>query len=379
MRAPRTDRHRAAPLAWAAGVTLLVVALAAFGGVVLPRLVEQLRDDVPAGGADGDRLVSGYPGIIQDQGNTVTLPDGRTLWIFADTAQEGRRPTFFVTSSAAVSDPGSVFLRYLTGPGGVPREFLPRTAAERRQHVPGRRYVGVWPTGATTLPDGRVVVAYAKYLVGIKPRQSFTFQGGGLYEWRPPADGDVLGAGPARRIADDIWTASDGPVASPVAAGRWVYFSQCEGRRCWSARAPGTSLADRATYVWWTGTGWSPDRADRVPMTYGDDYPGRNPPTAYLPDAGVYATVDTSGGIQSSTGLIWVAPRPWGPWSRAARFPLPGCTSEHGCYTLNVHPGLSSAGTVRVSYATADDGPHVHVLDVPVSIAPGATRVTVGR
>ena len=119
------------------------------------------------------------------------------------------------------------------------------------------------------------------------------------------------------------------------------------------------------------------ERADRVPMTYGSDRPGRNPPTAYLPDAGVYATVDTSGGIQSSTGLLWVAPRPWGPWSRPARFPLPGCTSEDGCYTLNAHPGLSAAGSLRVSYATAHDGPHVHVLDVPVSIAPGAVSVTV--
>jgi hypothetical protein len=376
MRAPRRSRRRTAPLAWAAGVTLLVVALAAFGAFALPWLVDRARDDVPAGAATGQRLVSSFAGIVQDQGNTVTLPDGRTLWIFADTAQEEGRPRFFVTSSAAVSDPGSLHLRYLTGAGGPPIEFLPRSAAERRQNVPERRYVAIWPTGATTLPDGRVLVAYTKYLVGIQPRQSFTFQGAGLYEWRPPADGDVLGAGPARRLAD-LWTPADGAIASPVAAGRWVYFSICEQSDCYSLRAPATALADRGAYVWWTGTGWSHERADRRPMTYGSDYPGRNPPTAYLPDAGVYATVDTSGGIQSSTGLVWVAPRPWGPWSKVARFSLPGCTTEDGCYTLNVHPGESTRSTLRVSYATAHDGPHVRVVDVGVSIAPGATAVEV--
>ena len=364
-------------MAWAAGVTLLVVALAAFGGVLLPWLVERVsRDDVPEGTADGQRLVSRFTGLVQDQGNTVTLPDGRTLWIFADTVQEKGDPAFVLTSSAAVADPGSVFLRYVTDARGVPVEFLPRTRAERAQTRNGKRYVAVWPTGATTLPDGRVVVAYTKYLVDVQP-QSFTFQAAGLYEYRPPADGDLAGAGPARRLADDVWTASDGAVASPVSAGRWVYFTQCEDSRCYSLRAPAGALADRDSYVWWTGRGWSRARADRAPMTYGSDRPGRNLPTAYLPEAGVYATVDTSGGIQSSTGLIWVAPRPWGPWSKVAKFPLPGCTSEDGCYTLNVHPGESTGRTVRVSYATAHDGPHVHVVDVPVSIAPGATSVTV--
>jgi hypothetical protein len=378
MRPPRPARRRTGPLLLAVGITVVVVALAAVAAVLLPWLVERsTRGDLPDGAANGQRLVSRYPAIVQDQGNTVTLPDGRTLWIFADTAQEERGATFFVTSSAAVSEPGSVFLRYTTNQAGIPIEFLPRTADERAQTVRGKRYLAVWPTGATELADGRVVIAYTKYLVGISP-QRFTFQAAGLYEFTPPADGDLAGAGPARRLADDIWTAPDGAIASPVAAGRYVYFTQCEpDYRCFSLRAPATDLADRGRYNWWTGSGWSHDRADRTPMTYGSDHPGRNPPTAYLTDAGVYATVDTSGGIQASTGLLWVAPRPWGPWSAAARFKLPGCTSEDGCYTLNVHAGASSRTTVRVSYATAHDGPHVHVLDVPVSIAPGATSVTV--
>jgi hypothetical protein len=371
----RTAPRTATAVAWAVLGTLLVAGLAAFGLLLLPRLVHG-GYEVPDGAAAGQRLVSRYPAVVQDQGNTVTLPDGRTLWIFADTAQDKAEPHFFVTSSAAVSDPDSLYVRFTTGSRGVPVEFLPRTAAERARTVNGKRYVAVWPTGATTLADGRVVVAYTKYVVGMRPT-SFTFQAAGLYEWRPPRDGDVAGAGPARRIADDIWRPADGAIASPVAVGRYVYFTQCESGRCYSTRAPTDQLADRGAYRWWTGVGWSPSRGDRQPMTYGSDRPGRNPPTAYLPASRVFATVDTSGGIQSSTGLIWVAPRPWGPWSKAARFPLPGCTSADGCYTLNLHPGESTARSVRVSYATAHTGPYVHVLDVPVAVAPGADGVTV--
>jgi len=371
----RTASRTAAAVAWAVLATLLVAGLLAFGLVLLPRLVHG-GYQVPDGAAVGQRLVSRYPAVVQDQGNTVTLPDGRTMWIFADTAQEKAEPHFFVTSSAAVSDPGSVYLRFTTGRRGVPLEFLPRSPAERARTVDGKRYVAVWPTGATTLADGRVVVAYTKYLVGVRPT-SFTFEAAGLFAWTPPKDGDVAGAGAAVRIADDIWQPADGAVASPVAVGRYVYFTQCESGRCYSARVPADQLAERGAYRWWTGIGWSASRGDRQPMTYGSDRPGRNPPTAYLPDSKVFATVDTSGGIQSSTGLIWVAPRPWGPWSKAAKFPLPGCTSADGCYTLNLHPGDSTARSIRVSYATAHEGPHVRVVDVPLAVSPGADGVSV--
>ena len=50
--------------------------------------------------------VAGIPplqNLIQDQGSTVALPDGRTLWLFADTAQLDRDPRFFVTSSAGIA------------------------------------------------------------------------------------------------------------------------------------------------------------------------------------------------------------------------------------------------------------------------------------
>jgi hypothetical protein len=104
--------------------------------------------------------------------------------------------------------------------------------------------------------------------------------------------------------------------------------------------------------------------------------PGRNPSIVWSTALKLFVMADTTGGIQSTEGLLWVARRPWGPWSRAAPFPLPDCPSE-GCYTLNVHPDRSPPGTLRVSFATSGIGPYVRVVDVPVELDPGG-RSAVG-
>jgi hypothetical protein len=325
----------------------------------------------------GARLESSYRNLVADQGNSVGLPDGRMLWLFADTAQTHGEPWFFVTSSAAVAERDSLSVRFLKDEHGRPLEFLPRTSAERRRTT-DRGYVAVWPTGATTLPDGRILIAYTKYFVSPGP-PTFTFLAAGLYAYRHPGPGGDAGTVPARRVADDIWTPDDGPVASPVRAGRYVYFSQCERRpqRCYSLRAPVDRVAERAAYRWWTGTGWR-DESERRPMRFGSDRPGRNPPTRYLPDHRLYVVVDTPAGIPATTGLIWVAPRPWGPWSSAAEFHLPRCARDQGCYTLNPHPEADAPdGMLRVSYAAAHTGPHVHVVDVPIKLGPRGAWVRV--
>jgi hypothetical protein len=341
------------------------------------------RERQPPAPADGDRLTSAYEDLVADQGNSVPLPDGRMLWIFADTAQTTASPRFFVTSSAAVAERDGLSLRFLTDGAGRPVEFLPRTPAERRATT-AEGYVAVWPTGATVLPDGRILVAYATYRVRSGPTR-FEFLAGGLYAYTyrgaPAGAGGAVADEPAERVADGIWQPEDGPVASPVHAGQHVYLSRCDRkeRRCYSVRVAVDRIAERDAYRWWTGTGWSPDRADRRPMRYGSDRPGRNPPTRPLPERGLYVVVDTPAGIPASTGLIWVARRPWGPWSPAARFALPGC-GEQGCYTLNPHPEAAvPEGTLRVSYATAGSGPHVKVVDVPIEIGPDGSWVRTGR
>lgn len=311
--------------------------------------------------------VAALSDLIQDEGIGVPLSGGRTLWIFADTTKVGGAPHFFVTSSAAVSVGDSRRLTYATGGKEAPIEFLPRTSAERVGQS-GQRYNGVWPTGATKLPDGRIIISYAKYDVTMSP-QRFQFIAAGLYEYRDPGAGAFAKAGPAKRIADDMWKMTDGVVGSPVYSDGYVYFTECEDLQCYSLRTSPATLADRSKYTWWTGDGWSAYRNQRKPMSYGSGRPGKNPSTVYLPMYDLFAVVDTAAGHTQRSGQLWVGPNPWGPWSKPASFALPECPPA-GCYTLNLHAGTSLPGRLRVSYATSGVGPYVRVVDVPVRIGP---------
>jgi len=366
---------RVARAAATAGLLILVAA-----AVVLGQYLAAPVPPIPAPALS--QQLAGLPplqNVVQDQGNAVSLPDGRTLWIFADTAQLLTAPKFFVTSSAAIATGRDLRLHYLSDRRGIPIEFLPRTAVERADQQPGVSYTAIWPTGATALPDGRIVIAYAKYAVRFKPVVAFDFLAGGLFTYRYPGHGELSQPGradrPANRFAD-LWTPQDGPIASPVYSGGYLYFTRCENFRCFSLRSTPAEMADRTSYRWWTGSGWSLDPDLRAPLRFGSGVPGRNPSIAWSPALGLFTMADTSGGIQAAQGLLWVARNPWGPWSRAAPFPLPQCP-RGGCYTLNVHPLLSAPGTLRISFATNGVGPYVRVVDVPIRVDRDGTVPTI--
>jgi hypothetical protein len=240
--------------------------------------------------------------------------------------------------------------------------------------VQGDHYTAIWPTGATRLPDGRVIIAYAKYAVHFKPTARFDFLAGGLFEYRDSLR--TAKASAATRLADDLWTQADGPVASPLYYQGFVYFYRCENYSCFTLRTTPAHLADKASYQWWNGSGWGV-QSGRATVAFGSDVPGRNPSIAWSSALGVFTMADTTGGIQDREGRLWVARVPWGPWSAAARFPLPECPAQ-GCYTLNVHPQQSPAGTLRVSFATNGIGPYVRVVDVPVEVDPAEPSIRTG-
>jgi hypothetical protein len=317
---------------------------------------------------DGAQLAAAAPldGIHQDQGSSITLPGGRSLWIFADTFQLYREPKFFITSSAAVSNPGSTRLTYAVTGQGKPTEFLPRTAAERADQKDGDHYQAVWPTGSTLLPDGRIIIAYAKYRVLVK-QQDFEFLGSGLFEYRYRDLGALLDGGTATRLAPDLWGVDDGLIRSPIYADGYVYFTQCLEVRCYPVRSTPGKLTDRTSYRWWTGYDWSKDSSQAQQVSPLGVQPGANASVVRLRSGG-YAMADTEIGAVSATGQLWVAPSPVGPWSASASFTFPRCPPP-GCYGLNIHPDQSSKYRVRVSYATNGVGPFVRLYDVPVLIS----------
>jgi hypothetical protein len=347
-------------------VLLLVLLVAAAAVLAVGRLGPRFTEvEAPA----LSQQVTAAPPLrnaVQDAGVSVTLPDGRALWVFGDTAQIDAKPHFFVTSSAGVTSGRGTDLTYLTGPGGTPVEFLQRTPQEQARQQPGVHYTAIWPTGATWLPDGRVIIGYAKYAVQYQPTTSFTFLGGGLYEYRPGAALRTTGAYPATRLANDIFTPADGPIGSPTYYQGYVYFLRCDEKyECYSARTTPANLGNRWSYEWFTGTAWNGNKFFAAKVPFGSDVPGRNPSVVFSRQLGLFVMADTSGGIQSRTGRLWVARQPWGPWSTAATYDLPQCP-EKGCYTLNVHPDQAAPGSMRVSFATDGLGPYVRVVDVPI-------------
>ncbi len=319
--------------------------------------------------------------IHQDQGSSILLPDGRTLWIFADTFQLYNDPKFFTTSAAGVTNPGSWKLQYSMGSAAdrssglrYPAEFMPRTLFERTDRKAGDYYQAVWPTGSTQLPDGRIIISYAKYRVLLKTHE-FTFMGAGLFQFTYRGLQRFAAGDQARRIANDIWTAWDGEVRSPIYAGGFVYFTQCEDLRCYSLRSTPAGMTRRSGYTWWTGAGWSTNAGARQQITVTTHHPGGNPSIVRLKSR-LYAMADTEAGSVSAIGHFWVAPHPWGPWSAAASFRMPKCPAP-GCYGLNLHAEASRGSWLRVSYATNGVGPFVRVDDVPVRIDPGGSWIRV--
>jgi hypothetical protein len=331
--------------------------------------------------ANGQQLWAPEPlaRVRQDQGSSIPLPDGRTLWIFADTfqrhdASKPDEPDFFNTSAAAISEPGSWQLKYAADGEGVPTEFLPRTQAEFSGGVKGDNYLAVWPTGNVMLPDGRILIAYAKYRVHPRLTQ-FDFLGSGLFTYRYRSAESFLNGAEAQRIADDIWLGGDGAVRSPVYANGYVYFSQCENLQCYALRTRPATLSRRDSYQWWTGSDWSQNAFSRRNVSVYTNHPGGNASVVRLSN-GIYAMADTEAGVVSQVGHLWVAPNPWGPWSAAASFFFPRCPMP-GCYGLNLHPQQSTSTSLRVSYATGHKGPFVRLYDVPVSIAPDGSAIRV--
>jgi len=335
----------------------------------------------PVGGMLFGAQLQGVPplkDIRQDEGASVTLPDGRTLYLFADTLHLVTAPKFFATSSAAITEPQAPLrLDYASDPRGVPIEFLPRQPDERANQVNGDHYTAVWPTGATNLPDGRTIISYAKYDLIMKPFR-MTFRGAGLYEYRYRDAARFRNGGIAHRIADDIWTPDVGAVGTPVFHEGNVYFTLCENLECYSLRVKPDAVADPGSYRWWTGGGWSSAKADRSPMQFGASRPGHNPSVVWVPAVDAFVMADTEAGDVAPSGLLWVAPNPWGPWSVPAAVGLTRCSSG-GCYGLNVQAGQSTSRTIRISYSPVmvdRVGPYVYLIDQLVRVTNGGRRLT---
>ena len=116
--------------------------------------------------------------------------------------------------------------------------------------------------------------------------------------------------------------------------------------RMWLARVARGRLTDRPEY--WTGTGWSADRADAVPFL--SRYYTENPMQPRFLDGQWVAATDVDG-YWGDALAIDVAPAPWGPWTTVELFGLQPRNNDPLMNTYHAHlmPWRDPFGSLVVS------------------------------
>lgn len=296
--------------------------------------------------------------LARDGATAVTLPDGNTLNLYADTTTSaGVSPVWFFTNSAALSLAGNPRSTQELLVDGRPTPVLPWTPAEAAQVVNGVRYTGIWPTGGTWIPAGvaggdRVLISYHRVLTDLSTTPvTFTTVGQGIAEYRYTTSTNALTTGiQATRLNDDLFPADNRvSMVSPVYAKGFVYLYGCDPTtvECFSARVAPDQIAVPANWKWWDGSTYAATRANRRPIGVGEF---SEPRVRWVAPYGAYAMVTGRGGDQIA--IRWSS-TPSGPWTDAQLVNLPGCGATMyagGCYLPDVRPE-STATSMVLAYA----------------------------
>jgi hypothetical protein len=311
----------------------------------------------------------------RDGGFSVPLPNGTDFFLFADTprfvyAHGGWRFAAFTPGSTAA------VARYTLGrprvrplievrPGrrlsvsNKPAQFL---ATPSRVFMPGRPGKACrapkgtstpsparrWPTGAALMPDHtNILISYA---VACAPSPWYfgaVGWGFALFNWRtrtfsqPPVD--VF-----RPKRDGSLLDSQRIFGSPIIVGKKVtFFSAIFGGAGAGVYTTRVNLARAALK---NPASYRPVLLANVPATYNLHVAPRARHHAR------YTMLNLTGaGGQYD---IYAAAAPIGPWSKVAAGALPKCArAPYPCHSVILHPELSPAGRLIVSYLVPGYGP----------------------
>ncbi|WP_257578753.1 DUF4185 domain-containing protein [Streptomyces sp. JJ38] len=335
------------------------------------RADEEMTAEFARYGDDNARLDDWTGG---DGSRSVRLPDGRTLWLSADTFLDRVHPAtpaggpsrdpspVWVRNAGVVMAPDGRLERTLLGPG--PGAFFPG--------LTGRdgREVWRWPVQGVVEPREpgareRVVRVLLWQREAGGPPWAFgvpratevaTLSLPGLrLESVEPVDVPPE-ADPARRVLYGT---------SAVREGGWTYvFGADEGTvrgtssRAHVARVPVGALADRSAWRYWDGEGWRADPAAARALSVGaapwaDPDRGASNTYTVTRRGGTWLLLTTDAGGPDGRGLTTVtsywACSPQGPWhgpSDALTPPLPegGRAAGAVAYNPQAHPAFSAGG-----------------------------------
>lgn len=296
--------------------------------------------------------------LDRDCGYTVPVSKTRDLWIFCDTAEYGPPGLIgFIpgsTAAAGTYKPGQLSPVLSDLPSGSPALFIPPPVGE--PPVPGG-YMGNWPSGAALIPGtGKVLIPYGEYAVS----------GGAML---PAGWGIAVWSVAAGVAADRSVPGIPAGLGSPVFSGGYLYlylaacassaYGACAAGTITVARVPAGSYLTASAYRWLAAGGvWSASRSAAVSVI------GVAKPLAVnvarLVSGGfvLVEQTDIAGGYR-----VWLASAVTGRWSLAVSGTLP-CTDVNGglCRAVNVHPELSAAGSLALSWFDPGAGSHGHVV-----------------
>lgn len=271
-----------------------------------------------------------------DVGLTVRLGDGRTLWVFGDTARSGEYRPRFVSSSALVTD-GRCTVQWVDETGG----FIGNS--------PGSV---CWPSSMAVLPARSyddVVIGCSRVRRTSTDIFGFDYLGLSIATLRVPHGGVgtrpvVTAIGPD---LDDPTQINWGTALLPVGDQMYIYGTRASAapgspRSLLLARVGVGAVATRSAWTFWDGQGWVADE-HRAAAVIGTD-PGVSQALTVHQRGNTYLAVSKKGGDLTDTVALWRAPAPQGPWTLGPETKFPYEAGKLVSYQPLGHPDIPLAG-----------------------------------
>jgi hypothetical protein len=312
----------------------------------------------------------------RDGGFSASLPNGYDFWVFADTPRyEFRnnkwRMISFITGSTAGMvkiTPGKPLTSPLTEvrPGALlrstnpPAQFMPTPVAylpdgsgnrcDRGFDGTRKAFSVRWPVGAALMPDKtNVLVPYA--IVCVLNERDYYPQGWGfsLFNYKTQRF--------TQKATDVVHPKKSGEgmssvrmYGSPLILGKKVTFYSW--RCCSAGSGVYSTTLDATVAAMKKATSYTTKLVPSLPGTFNIH---AAPKSKYHSTYTMYVLTSDQGGY-----AIYTATNPKGPWKRTVTGVLPRCnTSAIPCHSMALHPELSPAGRLNVSYHLPGYGPAI--------------------
>jgi len=272
--------------------------------------------------ADGPITAASYQSLFDgwhdaafsgaDQTYSMQLPDGRSLWLFADTEQGS-----MTRAGARGADRRYVHNSIMMWDGRCAHMVDPGTHAAV---MPGDSDGSFYWSSVAGIDNGDLQVFTLRTHGTGGGVMDFQTDGTALFTFHLPPNGDPVLVRKQPIPGDGLWqwgaaiTADQDYVyvyATAASTQPFVF-----GKDVRVARAPKGSLANFATWQYWAGGSWSPSLQDAVTVLPAEQGPSSTFSVLQHPD-GSWELISKQYDMLGDYVAAWSAPTPAGPWTLA--------------------------------------------------------------